>query len=333
MLTTYRNFALTTALSLAMIGMAGTGAVQAQAQQGKKIAYFQNGPNNPYTSRMMNAFVDQAKTHGMETTVFPTNFDPALQAQQIDDAIAQKFDLLALMPVGAETVIPPLIRAKAAGIPVIIVNTEMKPGSEELYMSFVGERSVEMGELAGKAMAEVLKASGRKTAKIVLLTGPLTENVVAQRVDAIKAALAATPEYQIVAMEDVKWDMANAERVAGQHYARFAPEGGIDLIYGMADNVAIGAIRAAEASGQSLGTGPEQLIVMGGACQPPGIEMLKSGKSYATGIQIPQRTGRVAADLANDHFNGKTLEHDYVQEVATVTLDNLPEWEERCSWK
>lgn len=329
----YWRAIVTVALAVGAYAWPGLGATQAQDAKAKKVAYFQNGSNNPYASRMMKAFVDRAKTYGMDVTVFATNFDPALQAQQIDDAVAQRFDLLVLMPASADAVVPPLLRVKAAKIPVIIVNTEMKAGSEGLYLTFVGERSTPMGKLAGEAMAEVLKSSGRSSAKIMLLTGPLTEHVVTLRVDAIKAALVATPEYRIVATEDVKWDMANAERAASQLYARFASQGGIDLVYGMADNVAIGAIQAAEAAGLPLGTGAGQLIVVGGSCQPPGLKMLQSGKQYATSVQIPQRTGIVAADLAKDYFSGKTLEHEYPQEVATVTLKNLPRWQDLCNWK
>lgn len=324
--------ALATCMSLGLLGLPNFAIAQDNPAQGKRVAYFQNSPNNPYTSRMMEAFVEQAESYGMEVTVFATPFDPALQAQQIDDAVAQGFDLLTIMPANEDAVVPPLMRVRAANLPVIIVNTEMKDGTEELYDAFVGERSAEMGRLAGESMVEVLEASGREEAKIALLTGPLTESVVDRRVTAINEVLANYPNYQIVATEDVKWDMATAERVAGQIYARFAAEGGIDLVYGMADNVAIGAIQAAEAAGMTFGTAEGDLIVMGGACQPPGIAMLRSGKEYATGVQIPQRTGRIAADLANDYFNGRPLERDHVQPVTTITLDNLDEWEDLCSW-
>jgi len=328
-----RAFSAVAGLSMAAVLVSGAAWAQANPSNGKRVAYFQNSPNNPYTTRMKDAFIERAKSYGMDVTVFATPFDPALQAQQIDDALAQRFDLLTVMPASESAIVPPLMRVRQAKLPVIIVNTEMKAGTESLYDAFVGERSADMGKLAGEAMAQVLEASGRKDGKIALLTGPLTEAVVGRRVDAIKQALAKYPGYKIVAVEDVKWDMANAERVAGQLYARFAPQGGIDIIYGMADNVAIGAIRAAEAASIPFGTKKGELVVMGGACQPPGIPMLRAGKIYATGVQVPQRTGRIAADLANDYFNGKKLERDHVQPVATVTRANLAEWEERCTWK
>lgn len=302
------------------------------ASQGKRVAYFQNAPTNPFTSKMMQAFVDRAKSHGMDVTVFASTFDPALQAQQIDDAIARKFDLLAVQPINDQAVVPPLLRAKKAGIPVVIVNTEPKEGTEDLFVAFIGESSRQMGKLAGEAIVDIIKTSGRESAKIALLTGPLQEEVVARRVATIKEAVAVDPKIQIVAIEDVKWDMANAERVAGQLYGRFAPQGGLDLIYGMADNVAIGALKAAEAANIPLGIAKGQLIVMGGACQPPGIAAIKAGKEYATGVQLPPRTGAGAADLAKDYFEGKTPGKMNYLEVDTVTKNNLDKWAERCSW-
>jgi hypothetical protein len=61
----------------------------------------------------------------------------------------------------------------------------------------------------------------------------------------------------IVAVEDARWDTATSERVAGQLYARFATSGGLDAVYGMADNQASAAIRAAEAAGIAVGGNQE----------------------------------------------------------------------------
>ena len=75
---------------------------------------------------------------------------------------------------------------------------------------------------------------------------------------------------EIAAIEDGRWDTATSERLAGQLYARFAATGGLDALYGMADNQAVAAIKAAEAAGIAVGTGPKQLIVVGGNCQKEG---------------------------------------------------------------
>ena len=47
------------------------------------------------------------------------------------------------------------------------------------------------------------------------------------------------------------------EKIAGQLYGRFSGQGGIDAIYGMADNMATAEIQAAEAPNIPIGVDPE----------------------------------------------------------------------------
>ena len=103
---------------------------------------------------------------------------------------------------------------------------------------------------------------------------------------------------QIVAVEDARWDTATSERIAGQLYARFAATGGLDAVYGMADNQAAAAIRAAEAASIAVGGGPNQLIVVGGNCLKEGLDAIKAGKMQSTITQIPTELGVRAASAA-----------------------------------
>ena len=150
-----------------------------------------------------------------------------------------------------------LTRAKQAGIPVIIVNNTPKDGTEELYVTFVGQDQNEMGRIAGRAALQALKDSGRDGGKVALITGALQQGPGPRRVAGFKEAVAANPKLEIAAIEDGRWDTATSERLAGQLYARFAASGGLDAVYGMADNQAVAAIKAADAAGITVGTGTE----------------------------------------------------------------------------
>jgi ribose transport system substrate-binding protein len=72
---------------------------------------------------MTRAFMDVAKPAGLEVNLQQSPFDPALQAQQLDDAIAQKVDLIVVMVMSQKALIPALTRAKEAHIPVVLINT------------------------------------------------------------------------------------------------------------------------------------------------------------------------------------------------------------------
>src|SRR5262249_10866276 len=126
--------ALITALSLSFLIPAGADA----APKGKKIAFLVTSPTHPFIAPLSKTFVPRANSFGMEVNTVSQHFDAALQAQQVDDAIARQFDMLAIIAGSEQAIVPALIRAKQAGVPVILVNSPPRDGSEDLYLSFLG---------------------------------------------------------------------------------------------------------------------------------------------------------------------------------------------------
>ena len=133
-------------------------------------------------------------------------------------------------------------------------------------------------------------------------------------------------------MEDARWDTATSERIAGQLYARFAAGGGLDAMYGMADNQAAAAIRAAEAAGIAVGIKPKQLVVVGGNCLKEGLEHIKTDKMHSTITQIPTDLGMRAADVIDDHFAARSCRKKFCLPLATVTKANVGQWESPCTY-
>jgi ribose transport system substrate-binding protein len=316
----------------ALAALLAAPAWAANESKGKKIAFLQSLATHPYVAATTKAFRGRAEALGMEITFFTSMLDAALQAQQIDDAIARKFDLVVVMPTSEQAVVPALTRAKQAGVPVIIVNNTPKEGTEDLYLAFVGQDQTAMGRLAGEAMLKALKDSGHDGGKIAMITGALQQGIAPRRVTGFRAAVAGNPKVQIAAVEDAKWDTATSERVAGQLYARFAAAGGLDGVYGMADNQAAAAIRAAQAAGIAVGGGAKQLAVIGGNCLKEGLEAIKAGKMQGTVTQIPTELGIRAADAIDGHFSGKTLPKEILLPITTVTKANVAEWEAPCTY-
>jgi ribose transport system substrate-binding protein len=240
--------------------------------------------------------------------------------------------MLAIIAGSEQAIIPALVRAKQAGIPVLLINSPPRDGSEELYLSFVGEDHVQLGRITGEAVLQALKQGGRDGGKVAMITGSLQEGVGPRRVVGFREALKANPKVEIVATEDAKWATDVSERIAGQLFARFAAQGGLDVIYGMADNQAAAVVQAAKSAGVPLGVEKGKLIVVGSNCLKQGIAGIKAGDQYSTATQIPTRTGNRAAELINDHFNGKTLQKKEILPVETVTKANVGKWEDACTY-
>src|SRR5262245_52170188 len=100
--------------------------------KGKRIAFLVTSPTHPFIATLAKTFTARANSYGMEVNTVSQHFDAALQAQQVDDAIARKFDMLAIIAGSEQAIVPALIRAKQAGVPVILVNSPPRDGSEDL---------------------------------------------------------------------------------------------------------------------------------------------------------------------------------------------------------
>ncbi|KIZ47126.1 hypothetical protein OO17_05630 [Rhodopseudomonas palustris] len=300
--------------------------------KGKKVALMVATLQDYYMALLNRLVIARAKDFGMEITTFTTPYDPALQSTQIDEAIARKFDMIVMIAMSEHAVIPALQRAKQAKIPVIMFVAPPKPGSEDLFVSFVGEDNVALGRISGQSILDALKASGRDGGNVALVTGLLAEGLAPRRVTGIKEVLARNKKVKIVAIEDAKWDPVLTEKISGQLYGRFAGQGGIDVIYGMADNMATASIQAAEAAGIKVGIGPGKMAVIGGDCFKEGIEAIKAGKMFATATQIPTWEAAKTVEVAASYFNGKPVSKYEYFPIEAVTKDNLAKWEGPCTF-
>ena len=317
-------------LSALMTLMAPTTPAFAAAQ-GKRIAVFMGPTQDKYIGTLSKSLADNAAALGMTATVFSSPFDPALQAQQIDDAIAQKFDLFVVQTISQKAIAPPLARARAANVPVVLVVVPLETGATA-SVSYVGYEDVHMGRLAGEAMVAALRASGRTKGRIAVVAGSMAEGKAPLRDKGFREAVAKHPGFDVVVTEDAKWNPAIAEKTAGQLIARFAGQGGLDGIYGMNDTLANSVIQAAESAGLKTGTAAGDLVVVGGNCQQPGIRNLGAGKMAATVLMLPSDEGKLTAERIRDFFDGKKLAATEYLVNDTITKDNLARYAAACSY-
>jgi len=326
-----------TILGCAMLlaGMAAAATEAGATADGKRIAVFMGPTQDKYLGALSRTFDTTASGYGMKVTVYSSPFDPALQAQQLDDAIAQKFDFFVVQIISQRAIIPVLTRVKNAGIPVALVVAPMvgnEAGAQDLYLTHVGYDDTAFGRLIGEAMVKALQESGRNKAKIAVLAGSMAEGKAPLREQAFREAVAKQPGMEVVITEDVKWNPAVGERAAGQLLARFAGQGGLDGFYGMNDVVANGAIQAAESAGVKVGTGKGDLIVVGGNCQAPGVKNIETGKQAATLLMLPVEEGKITATKVKEFFEGKKPEKITFLPTETITKANLAKYAQPCSY-
>jgi ribose transport system substrate-binding protein len=300
--------------------------------QGKRIAHVTTNVAQAYVSTIAKSLTDRAKQFGMVVSTFSSPFDAALQAQQMDDAIARKYHMIVLSPVSEQAIVPAATRAHQAGIPTIAIIVAPKAGTENLYISYIGEDQAKLGRIAGNSLVEALKASGREGGKVAAITGSLQQATAPLRMSAFRDALKANPKIELVAVEDARWDTARSQQITSQLLARFAGQGGLDAIYGMADNMAAAIVDAVEAAGMTVGSGGKDMIVVSSNCGATGIQSIKAGKLYSTATQIPSTLGERVAEAAADYFSGKTLPKVVQFPEEVINKGNVDKWAALCSF-
>lgn len=308
------------------------GGQAAASPQGKRVLILATANTNPYIGAWTSTFTKLATAAGMKVTNLSANYDAATQAQQLDDGLAQKYDMIVLCYVNDQAVIPALTRAKAAGIPVILFATPMKKEQENLWTSYIGTENSDLGRIAGEELVKGLAAEGKTSAKVVAVTGSAQQINVKSRMEAFKAVLAKHPGIKLVDTEDGKWNAVVSEKVTGQLLVRFSGQGGIDGIFAMADNQATGAINAVQSAGVPLGVAKKGIVVVGSNCMKDGIIHIRSGEQYGTATQIPTEEATYAAKKVIAYFNGgKLLKYDTIP-VYGITKANVDKFAAGCSY-
>jgi ABC-type sugar transport system substrate-binding protein len=307
----------------------GCGSVKANPE-GKRIALSVSSTKQPFVSALASSLEREGASLGMKVTVLTAGYDAAVQAQQITDAIADKYDMLAISAFDAHAIIPTLTRAKAAGVPVVMVNAPVEPGHEDLYLTFVGDNKVELGRMAARSVIEA--AAHRKTARTAIISGTSTDLTSRLQIDGFKEVADQNKKLELVAIEDARWDMANAERLAGQLFARFASKGGLDAMFTPVDSMAFGIIQAANAADIPLGTDEGKLIIVSSACMKFGLAPLRNGQLFSSIDVVPTRIAKVTASVIADFFNGTTPKPITPISVQEINKANVEEFAAACTF-
>jgi simple sugar transport system substrate-binding protein len=121
-----------------------------------------------------------AKDEGVKLIWSPSNNDPQKEAQLIDAAVSQKVDGLAVSVPNASAIKGSLAKAKAAGIPIITLNSGAEDSKSLGAITHVGQTET----IAGRAAGQRLKSDGVK--KVLCVIHEQNNIGLQQRCDGVK---------------------------------------------------------------------------------------------------------------------------------------------------
>jgi ABC-type sugar transport system substrate-binding protein len=189
----------------------GTGGAAGKPGSDKKITFVTPLIGHPVWLQAKKGFDEAAHKFGFKGKwVGPGNISVETMVAEIDRAVTQRADAIITMALNASAMGPSIQKAKAAGIPVVLVNAD---GAATGRDAFLGSSAEAMGQAAAQGIGKALHGTG----DIAILTGALdAENLNAQ-IKAFKATLAADyPGVKVVDTQADNSDLQQASEKAGE---------------------------------------------------------------------------------------------------------------------
>ncbi len=300
--------------------------------KGKKVVLVSCGDVNPWCKIYNKTIVDGLTKAGATVQYLQDPFDPVLQVQNLNQAIAQKPAAILVVASSDDAIVPSLNKAKKAGVPVFNLNGRAVDASLPLLTSSILADQKALGANAAENCVKGLEEQGRSSGNIMAITGTAATNTAKDRMEAFNGVLAKYPQYKLVETQDGNWDQVLTAKLAQQIFAKYADKGGIACAYGMADYMAAGIIQAADQAGIPVGVGKKNgLIVTGSNCFKVGIDAIKAGTQYGTSTQAPGPEGAFVVETMEKYFNTGKIPATNTKEEARITSENVDEFAAECS--
>ncbi len=129
--------------------------------QAKTVCYVTAADSHPYATPANKALEARAKELGIDVLSLSQDFNVQTGVQQLNTCIARHVNGVILWPLDPQAYIPGLVRAKAAKIPVDLINTPMGDQAKPYVTSFTGPDVYSEGEMAADALNKAMGVRDR----------------------------------------------------------------------------------------------------------------------------------------------------------------------------
>ncbi|MFJ7152361.1 sugar ABC transporter substrate-binding protein [Streptomyces sp. NPDC100445] len=239
----------------------------------------------------------------------------ARQAEQLQNMIDEKVDVILLDAVDAHLVAPGVEKAKSAGIPVIAYD-RLAEGPIDGYVSFDNEL---VGEVQGRTLLEAMGPGVGTSDKIVMMNGSPTDPNAKQFKEGALSEL--NGKVDIAQSYDTTgWKPENAEANMAKAIALIG-KGNIAGVYAANDGMAGGVIKALKAAGVT-----SLPPITGQDAELDGVQRVVSGEQYMSVYKSYPDEAAAAAQIAVTKIQGKDIQFDALTQdrVDSPTTKQVP---------
>jgi inositol transport system substrate-binding protein len=289
--TLHRLFAAVAVVTALMFSaLSGSPALAAKY----RIGFVVGDVGNPFHTRVWKTAQKTAADNDIDLIILDTKRDLATESNNIDQLIAEKVDLIMVMPTSAQGSRAALDRAIAAKIPVMTV-LDSAEGSGREYR-YIGSDFEPWGPNQVDKLAQLIGNKGN----IVYIKGGAGFLVEENRDKSFKDAMKSHPDMKVVFEQFGNWNKPSGVTLMEDALSRFPAPNSIQGVITHNDNMSLGAIEALKRANRL-----NEVVVGGSDGNADALQSILAGELKFTTFQNGEAIGRGAIETAVDVLSGK----------------------------
>ncbi len=256
-------------LLIGSIAIAAMGiATPALAQSKGKIYYMVPTLLDEFQTESVSSLTKFLGDVGYEVVTLNADNKTDLQQSQMNDTILLQPKAIVLAAVDFNALVPSIEKARAAGIPVIQFDRQIKTTMSD-FTSVAG--TVEIGYVAAGEVQRLLKEkNGAVKGKILQVLGDPADPYTLDIQAGFEEKMKEFPDAQIISLPAMQWEASNAGTIVSD---QIVANPDIDLIFLHAAHLSVAAVAALEAKGKK----PGDVMLMSSNGAPVGLDLIRKG--------------------------------------------------------
>jgi ABC-type sugar transport system substrate-binding protein len=264
---------------------------------GKRIVLVRAG-DHPYWTAYVRGFMTIADAYDMDVKVFNSNWNMDLQAQQTDQAVNDRPDMIIFSPVDATACTPLLRKINRAGIPCITSNTIPSDDAMKYCLAWTGPDDWGQFRLLARRFADDL---GRTGGYAIVRHMPGSSCYFARTFAPITELMEYAPDMRLLVMDTANLEAEGTMQLVSAWITKFGDELRGLMLPGDGFSMT-GALEAAKNAGR------DDIVIVAAGNSKTGMDSIKIGDALAVTYQSAEGDGALALQTAARWFNGEDIE-------------------------
>ncbi len=264
---------------------------------GKTVILLKAG-DHPYWTAYVRGFRTIADVHGMKVKVFNGNWNIDLQAQQTDQAINERPDLVILAPVDATACTLLLRRIHGAGIPCITSNTIPVHEAMPYCLTWTGPDDWGQFRMLARRLADGLEKEGGYA---IVRHMPGSSPYFARTFAPVTELKEYAPRMKLLAMDTANLEAEGTMQLVSAWINRYGDELKGLVLAGDGFTMT-GVLEAVKSAGR------DDIVIVAAGNSKTGMDSVRAGDALAITYQSAEGDGALAIYTAVRWFKGAELE-------------------------